>query len=202
MFLYSKIFTEINNMFDWLMKECKNKAFEIMVVGSLMIIIGVCVYQMMFGSGENGTYTTKKYWELLPIREHEIKKAEQTQQGNDSKGEIECRRVLQLIFNKPFNKDRPSFLNNPVTGGRHNLELDCVDHDLKIACEYNGAQHYKYIPYFHRNKEHFQTQKYRDDMKRRLCKEEGYALIEVPYTTKIKDIENFIRTELSKARLI
>lgn len=188
----------IQGVMEWIRIEFNNKAFEIMVVGSVLVIAIICIYQTMYG-GE-GTYTTKKYWELLPIREHPVRP--EPVRGGDSKGETECRRVLQAIFNKPFHKDRPAFLNNPVTGGKHNLELDCVDHDLKIACEYNGAQHYKYTPHFHRNKEHFQTQMYRDDMKRRICKEEGYTLIEVPYTTKLRDIENFIRTELSKAGLI
>ena len=178
------------------MKYAQKYTYEIFVVGSIIILvmIGLC---NLFSSGD-GSWTTKRYYELLPIRETPDYKPAPSEVG-DSEGEIECRRVLNSIFNRPFHKDRPEFLNNPVTGGRFNLELDCVDHGLKIACEYNGAQHYKYIPYFHQNKHHFQTQKYRDEMKRRMCTDEGYLLIEVPYTTKKKDIENFIRTELSKA---
>lgn len=193
------------NLYNWIIAEFNNKAFEIMVIGSVLFLLLVCAYQLLYGTENEGTYTTKKYWELLPVRENPVRKVPEQggySGGGDSKGEVECRRVLQAIFNKPFYKDRPAFLNNPVTGGKHNLELDCVDHDLKIACEYNGAQHYKYTPHFHRNKEHFQTQMYRDEMKRRLCKDEGYTLIEVPYTTKLRDIENFIRTELSKAGLL
>jgi hypothetical protein len=114
----------------------------------------------------------------------------------DSKGEIECRRVLEKIFNKPFNKARPNFLNNPVTGGNFNLELDCYNEDLQIAVEYNGLQHYKYVPYFHKNNEAFLNQKYRDDMKRRICKDENIILIEVPYTVKVENIERFIKDEL------
>jgi hypothetical protein len=170
-----------------------------MIIGSIILILVIGLCRLCSNSDtKEGTWTKKKYYELLPVKETPDYKPDPSE-VDDSKGEIECRRVLNKLFNRPFHKDRPNFLNNPVTGGKHNLELDCVDHELKIACEYNGAQHYKYIPYFHKNKQHFQTQMYRDDMKRRICKDEGYTLIEVPYTTKIKDIENFIMTELSKA---
>lgn len=171
--------------------------FEIVVGMSILFLLLFGIYRLCTTT-DNGTWTTKPYYELLPIKETPEYKPHISELG-DSEGEIECRRVLSSIFNRPFHKDRPNFLNNPVTGGKHNLELDCVDHELKIACEYNGAQHYKYIPYFHKNKEHFQNQKYRDDMKRRICSDEGYLLIEVPYNIKKKDIENFIRTELSRA---
>lgn len=116
----------------------------------------------------------------------------------ESKGEIECRRVLQFLFNRPFNKARPDFLRNPVTGGEYNLELDCFDSELRIAVEYNGIQHYKYTPFFHKNKEAFLNQKYRDDMKRRICRENGILLIEVPYTTKIEDIKEYIEQTLKR----
>ena len=77
--------------------------------------------------------------------------------------------------------------------------MDCYNRDLRLAVEYNGAQHYKYIPYFHRNKEHFVNQKYRDDMKRRICRDQGINLIEVPYTVKIEDIYGFLKRELQRS---
>ena len=116
--------------------------------------------------------------------------------GGDSKGERECRRVLEVIFQRPFDKARPYFLNNPVTGGTNNLELDCFNQELRLAVEYSGQQHYKFIPYFHKNKEAFQTQKYRDYMKATMCKENNINLIVVPYTVKIKDIQSFLMKEL------
>jgi hypothetical protein len=116
----------------------------------------------------------------------------------DSSGEIECRRVLQKHFKRRFDKCRPDFLNNPVTGGHFNMELDCYDRELKIAVEYNGAQHYKYLPFFHKNKEAFYNQKYRDELKTRMCRDNGIILIEVPYTVKIQDIEMYIINELRK----
>jgi hypothetical protein len=198
-------------MWSIIVNYVNDRAFELTVVGSVIVILLIGIYKWIYGGENSGSYTTKKYWELLPIKEVEVYNpsaadmlpASDLDTGNgDSKGEVECRRVLEELFKKPFPKSRPNFLNNPVTGGKYNLELDCANHELKIACEYNGIQHYKYTPYFHKNKEQFQLQQYRDDMKRRICKEQGYTLVEVPYTTKITDIDNFIKTELSKTNRI
>jgi hypothetical protein len=120
----------------------------------------------------------------------------------ESKGESECRRVLQKIFNKPFNSVRPDFLRNPVTGNNHNLELDCYDPELKLAVEYNGEQHYKYIPYFHKNKEAFHNQKYRDLIKRQMCRDNGVHLIEVPNTVKVGQIEQYLLNKLRNIGIV
>jgi hypothetical protein len=116
----------------------------------------------------------------------------------DSYGEIECRRVLEDIFKKPFPKCRPKFLKNEVTGGKYNLELDCFNEELRLAVEYDGIAHHKYTPYFHRNYEAFETQKYRDFMKDRLCKDNSIILIRVPYTVKKNNIEKFLINKLKE----
>lgn len=119
----------------------------------------------------------------------------------ESKGELECRRVLESIFKVPFPKARPDFLFNKVTG--HNLELDMFNPHLKIACEYNGKQHYHYNKWMHNNSHtNFHNQKYRDDIKREVCKKLGLHLIEVPYTIKIEDIEDFIISKLKNKQLL
>lgn len=115
---------------------------------------------------------------------------------NESKGETLCRHVAEKIFQKPFTKIRPDFLKNNVT--KHNLELDIFNEELKVAIEYNGQQHYKYIPFFHKNYEHFQNQLYRDEIKRMLCKNNGIHLIEVSYEIDPANIEAFLRLEFRK----
>jgi hypothetical protein len=115
----------------------------------------------------------------------------------DSAGERECRRVLQELFNQPFNRARPNFLRNPINK-KFNLELDCYNENYNLAVEYNGAQHYKFIPYFHKNREAFLNQKYRDELKKRLCNENNVMLIEVPHTVKIKDIKKYLMKKLAE----
>jgi hypothetical protein len=76
--------------------------------------------------------------------------------------------------------------------------LDCYNAELNIAIEYNGQQHYNYTPHFHKSKDEFIKQQYRDEMKKMKCKEKGIILIIVPHTIKIKDIEKYIKKELTE----
>lgn len=114
--------------------------------------------------------------------------------GKDSKGERECKAVIERLTGREFVKVRPSFLFNYIT--EQNLELDLYNEELKLAVEFNGEQHYKYTPYFHRNKEAYYCGRYRDDMKRRLCDKEGVILISVSY--KEKDVETYLSEQIKK----
>jgi hypothetical protein len=114
----------------------------------------------------------------------------------ESKGEIQCKIVLEKLFNKPFTKVRPDFLFNNIT--KQNLELDLYNKELNLAVEYNGKQHYEYVPYFHKSKDSFYNQQYRDQIKKNLCEKNNIVLIDVPYTVKIEHIEQFLIDEIDK----
>ncbi len=120
---------------------------------------------------------------------------------SESKGEIECKKAAEKIFGKPFKKIRPHFLKSEVTG--KNLELDVYNDDLKLAVEYDGIQHYKYTPHFHRNGEiDFQKQLQRDKFKEQKCIENGIHLIRVPYLVKQDEIEGYIRVKAREIGII
>ena len=123
-----------------------------------------------------------------------------TKVATESKGETACRQICQKLFGIPFTKIRPDWLRNNVTG--YNLELDIYNDNLKLAVEYNGKQHYEYVPHFHRQgKEQFRNQQYRDEIKRMLCRENGIRLIEIPHTIKLEDLESFIRIKCAEMRI-
>ena len=193
MFIYNKI-----------LKLWDEKGFTIMFTG---IIIFFIVYWFLFTSeNKDGTYNKISLKNLFK-QEISYKHPQTTNNfvrkspvPKCSKGEAECRRVLEKIFNVPFPNIRPNFMKNTVTG--ENLELDMYNHDLKLACEYNGQQHYKFNKWMHKNSSNFQNQKYRDIMKRNLCQQYGINLIEVPYTVKLQDIEIFIINRLKKLNYI
>lgn len=177
--------------FDKLKKLWEERGFE--------IVLGLCVaFLIIFGlwrklTGKKGTWSSN-YTYAQPMSQAPAARAP----PRESKGELECRNVLESLFGKSFAKARPGFLNNPVTGGHHNLELDCFNPDLRLACEYNGVQHYQYVPYFHRNKEAFRNQQYRDFMKATMCKENGVTLITVPHTVDVGLIRGYLMKELQK----
>jgi hypothetical protein len=135
----------------------------------------------------------EKFQEPAILENYFKKPKELDKVKGESKGETLCRDIAQRLFNKPFTKVRPDFLKNNVTGS--NLELDIYNEELKIAIEYNGQQHYKYVPFFHKNYEHFLNQKYRDEIKRMLCRQNGIHLIEISYELPPTDIETKIRLE-------
>lgn len=110
--------------------------------------------------------------------------------GFESKGEVECRRILHKLFRKPFPRCRPSFLVNPKSKRR--LELDCYNEELGIAVEYNGEHHYKWPAWPKITYEQFMDQLDRDQLKLDMCDNNGIYLVVVPYTVKQHMIGQFI----------
>ena len=132
------------------------------------------------------------FWRRQPKKEYEFqglsenskvapfKKERKRTLSPHSKMEEACRQILEGIYFKPFPSARPNFLKNPATG--KNLEFDCYNETLKIALEYDGAQHAKYNPYFHRGGiKEFTYQTKKDDYKSLVAKEKGITLIRIPH---------------------
>jgi hypothetical protein len=113
--------------------------------------------------------------------------------GPFGKYEERCREIMQAIFQRPFVKARPDFLKR---GNGRNLELDGWNKDLKLAFEYQGVQHYKFWPRFHRSMKDFEDQLQRDREKRELCLRAGVRVVEIPYNIKYDKLEQYIREQL------
>lgn len=81
------------------------------------------------------------------------------------------------------------------------LELDGYCSELNAAFEYHGQQHYEFNKFFHRTQERFDSMQERDKLKKKLCKDNGVYLIEIPYTYDFHDpdkLKTFIEGELCK----
>ena len=94
-----------------------------------------------------------------------------------NKGEELVRRVFEDKFKKSFPNVKPKWLINPKTN--YTLQLDGFCEELNLAFEYQGIQHYKYPNHCHKNKKEFEKQKYRDKIKKDLCKKHNVKLIEI-----------------------
>lgn len=178
----------------------------------VLILCGIIVLVLSFFNETEGTYSVEDpynayndyndynaYNAVFTMKPH-LLKVNKKSFVQESKGEKECRRVLENTFKRPFPKSRPDFLHNSVTG--KNLEIDCYNTDLQIGIEYNGRQHYEYVKGMHTSRDSFQNQCYRDNIKRDICRKNGIVLIEVPYTVPVENIETFIHSKLKERKLI
>jgi len=188
----------MNPIFSKIKDYWENNGFETLAIVCLVIILILCVYNVIFkskgtysdiallkfknngGNGSNGgNMRNMEYMEHTP---------------NDSRLELQTKFHLENIFKMKFYKIRPDFLRNEVTG--HNLEIDLYNDDLKLGIEVQGDQHYKFTPFFHRNKETFMLQRYRDEMKKQKCQKEGITLIEIPYKVGEKGLKKYLVNQL------
>ena len=111
-------------------------------------------------------------------------------------GEQETKLSLQRLLGKVFVKTRPSWLINPRTGRR--LEIDCFNEELGLAVEHSGAQHYVFPNAFHKSQQEFEAQVERDRVKEAICRQRGLHFIVVPYTISKPFIEDFLRQKLGE----
>jgi hypothetical protein len=112
--------------------------------------------------------------------------------NNFYKSEACCKEIIELIFNKKFNKIVP------IGWGR--LEIDIYNEELKLGFEHNGLQHYEFSPWFHRTEQGFIDQQERDERKKRLCIENGITLISIPHIKNILNLKiaDYLKNELDK----
>lgn len=90
-----------------------------------------------------------------------------------------CRKIFEKIMGEPFPTLRPKFLKG--------LEYDGYNSDLKLAFEYQGLQHYRFVPFFQKDITNFEQLLQNDVEKKKLSIDYGITLIEIPYQYTYKD---------------
>lgn len=103
--------------------------------------------------------------------------------------------LLNVLTKKKFEKIRPKWLLNSKGNV---MEIDMYNDELKLGIEYNGVQHYKFTPMFHKTEEDFNKRVKDDKIKVKLCKEHDINLISVPYHC---DIKKFVIEKLEELNI-
>lgn len=129
------------------------------------------------------TITIPSRWDFTDIR-------------GDKKRERITRRVLETLYSSPFPTVRPKWIVNPRTG--RNLEIDCYNEGLGLCVEVSGAQHYIQSARFHKSREEFLSQVFRDKVKKEAVLERGLDFMVVPYTVPTDEIPSYVLDMLRK----
>lgn len=70
-----------------------------------------------------------------------------------------------------------------------------------LYIEYNGIQHYQYVPYFHRGGEiDFEKQLRRDSLLRDYCLEHNIELLEIPYNLSDNIIIKLLKSIINESK--
>ena len=107
------------------------------------------------------------------------------------------RQICEQLFHPlKFPSVHPQLLLNHKTGKI--MEIDLYNHNLNLAIEYQGQQHYKFIPHFHKNYKEWLTMKDRDILKATILRKRKIRLLYVPSIKKLPDelLEEFLITNI------
>lgn len=106
---------------------------------------------------------------------------------SDSKGEKEIRKVLEK-YNIKF-KSEKTFKETGL------YKYDFYIDPLNVLVEFDGKQHFSFIPYWHKTLNGFAEQTSRDQRKDEFALKSGIKLIRIPYF-QFDDIEEILVREL------
>jgi hypothetical protein len=124
---------------------------------------------------------------------------------NRSRVAAKCISTIENLLSTKVHKEFPISTKNlnPINGyspKRSLLYIDGFCEKYKFGFEYQGDQHFRFIPYFHESLDEFERQKAYDKLKKIYFERIGLALIEISENElTVKSSENeFIRVISSK----
>lgn len=114
-----------------------------------------------------------------------------------SRGEQVVRAILEALFpGRRFPSRRERWLRNPKT--QVPLQLDCYCSELKLAVEHQGQQHVRPVARFHVDEVRLADIRFRDAVKRELCRQHGVTLVEF-HEHESRGTLDEVRARLAKA---
>lgn len=127
---------------------------------------------------------------IFNLTPEQVKSGTWCPECNASVGERITRGLFERIFSCEFKKVRPDTLRNEEG---HKLELDGYNEDLKLAFEYQGYQHYRYIQHFHKDETTFIKRQRDDEKKVEWCEKNKITLIVIPEYRDYSDLPGIIK---------
>lgn len=119
-----------------------------------------------------------KQYSLDPnISKHPIR----TREGCKSKLQYDCGQVIRKRF--PLTP-----ILEEIHIPNHNIIFDFFLPAFKMVFEIDGAQHEKYVPYFHKSKKGFLNSQIRDSNKEHLCKINNWTLYRVDSVDSLENL--------------
>lgn len=114
----------------------------------------------------------------LDNKEYKLKLVNKATEYNDLRKKSENHKIARELLIDVFPYDQ---LHEEVViqGCPSLMYLDFFIPQRRIAIEVNGAQHKKYVPYFHGSIENFLKQKKRDLDKKKWCEINNITLVEL-----------------------
>lgn len=104
------------------------------------------------------------------------------------------RHIVEELFGAEFPSTWPDWLRK--RGALQGLQLDGYNKTLNIAFEYQGIQHYQFIPYIHRTRENYRALRRRDRWKQQKCVKMGVLLIVIPHQENLSNLLDHVRSHV------
>lgn len=106
---------------------------------------------------------------------------------NQSKGELEIQNYLECNNIKYFSQFKVPIDQSINHSGKAYVDFYIPEYNTFI--EYNGIQHYEYVPYFHSGGIiDFEKQQQRDSYIEQYCKEKNIKLLQISYQDNIFNV--------------
>lgn len=149
----------------------------------------------------NNSKVKKRLREEAEAAKEAKKNANPTEWWNLTHGEKSQKFVSESVMIESLKKVYQTDFSKVKLPKMERLELDAFSPSLQLAAEYQGLQHYEYVPFFHNSREDLVKQQERDKKKVLLCKRYGIYLIQVPYVYDYRipeAMESYIAREVQK----
>lgn len=152
----------IHNKYNGISKEILEKEQEIYVNHKTVV--------RLWGSFNN------MYLEVFPDKNIKYFKQEQ----------FFINKIAEWLNEQPILQCKFEWLTNPSTNKQ--FVIDAYFPKYNLAIEYNGIQHYKFQPYFHKTQEQFKYKQSIENTKLNLIKAKGINLIVIKYNESIDEV--------------